>query len=183
MDEGDKVKGGTVFWGLDIPEQFKRVFKGVVISNQGDVYIEWKEPKEVGLWAEGLGGLFMHSIASKAIRVDASELPPPMEVAVKQPVGSREVCIHCGIRPTGHVAVMLCPGEVAVKQPVGPVSKEKFESLTPRSRGMLVYLRGSDWREPNIPNEDNPYPPQSRGFEEWAQGRALGVQAAQDSEE
>jgi len=59
-------------------------------------------------------------------------------------------------------------------------TKERFERLSPTSRGYVVYLYGA-WDEyPHIPDERNPYPMESQDFSDWERGQRIAVLEARD---
>lgn len=64
-----------------------------------------------------------------------------------------------------------------------PMTKEEFEALNPFDRGFAAYMLGAREDEPNVPDEENPYSPDSIEFERWDAGQEQAVLAAQDSEE
>lgn len=68
-----------------------------------------------------------------------------------------------------------------IPPPQDGMTKEEFESLPPRLRGYFVYIYGGKYphRQPNIPNESNPYPDESPESELWFEGQ---IQAAFEDE-
>ena len=62
------------------------------------------------------------------------------------------------------------------------LSKSEFESLTPRTRGYVVYMAGSRDDQLNVPDESNPYPSGSCDALEWDEGQHKAVLEAQDEE-
>lgn len=60
------------------------------------------------------------------------------------------------------------------------MTKEQFESLTPRERGYVVYLAGCRDDQPNIPDEANPYPRDTEDAREWREGQIQAVIETQD---
>lgn len=67
-----------------------------------------------------------------------------------------------------------------MEQATRPMSKEEFEALDPKTRGYAVYMMGNRSDEPNVPNEDNPYPAGSPEHAAWDDGQSLAVQDVQD---
>jgi hypothetical protein len=63
------------------------------------------------------------------------------------------------------------------------MTKAEFEALTPRWRGYTVYMAGERDDQPNIPNEENPYPVGSHKARCWDDGQRDAALAAQDGEE
>lgn len=61
------------------------------------------------------------------------------------------------------------------------ISKEEFELLDPKSRGYIVYLKGAREDEPNVPDEDNPYPEDTEKHKWWNEGQDDAMILAQDS--
>lgn len=62
------------------------------------------------------------------------------------------------------------------------LTKEEFENLSPKDRGFAVYMMGAREDQPNIPDEDNPYPENSQEYEEWEKGNWQGYLLVLDSE-
>jgi len=61
------------------------------------------------------------------------------------------------------------------------ISRETFESLSPRDRGFAVYMYGCRDDQPNIPDESNPFQKGCGDWEEWNQGQHEAVIAVQDN--
>lgn len=51
------------------------------------------------------------------------------------------------------------------------ITKEEFEALDPFHRGWAVYMAGAREDQPNVPQEDNPYPDGSEEASEWDRGQ------------
>ncbi len=65
----------------------------------------------------------------------------------------------------------------------GPMTAEYFAGLTAFRRGYAVYWFGENKEEPNVPDESNPYPPNSEDASRWDAGQFQAMLDAQDSEE
>jgi len=55
------------------------------------------------------------------------------------------------------------------------LSQKEFNDLTPYQRGYTVYLYGANPEEPNVPDEQNPYPKDSNEHFEYLCGAAKAV--------
>jgi len=64
-----------------------------------------------------------------------------------------------------------------------PISKQYFESLSPFDRGWCVYMAGKREDQPNIPDEDNPYPDGTDDHQQWDRGQQRAMLEVMDSEE
>lgn len=63
------------------------------------------------------------------------------------------------------------------------ITQEEFQAFTPRQRGYAVYMVGSRADQPNVPDEENPYPRGSKAYAEWMSGLAQAIVHAQDCDE
>jgi len=61
------------------------------------------------------------------------------------------------------------------------MTPRKFLSLTPRQRGYVVYMVGTSIYQPNVPNEENPYPKDSDDAKEWDYGNEEAFMKEMDS--
>lgn len=61
------------------------------------------------------------------------------------------------------------------------ITKEGFQILTPKQRGYVVYMCGARDDEPNVPDEENPYPKNSTEHREWNEGAAIACHQAADN--
>lgn len=64
-----------------------------------------------------------------------------------------------------------------------PFTKSEFKQLAPYSRGYAVYMYGCRDDEPNVPDEENPYPKDSEYAKKWSEGQFAAMIVAQDGEE
>lgn len=63
------------------------------------------------------------------------------------------------------------------------LTADQFVRLSPRSRGYTVYMCGVRQDEPNVPDEENPYPHGSDEAEGWDLGQLEGALEAQDGDD
>lgn len=63
------------------------------------------------------------------------------------------------------------------------ISKEEFDALSPFTRGFVVYIHGAREDQPNVPDEKNPFPVDSREHIDWQQGAIAAYTSTIDSEE
>lgn len=61
-------------------------------------------------------------------------------------------------------------------------TKAEYDQMSPVTQGFWQYMDG-DWPGSELKGLTNPYPEGTADHQEWERGQALGVQAAQDSEE
>lgn len=68
-----------------------------------------------------------------------------------------------------------------IPTPQDRITTEEFEALPPRVRGYYVFIFGGRYphRQPNIPQESNPYPDGSPESDLWLEGQ---IKAAFDCE-
>ncbi len=59
-----------------------------------------------------------------------------------------------------------------------PITKERFEAMTPRQKGYAVYMCGCRKDQPNVPED---FMPTEEDAEEYAAGAFSGAIEAQDS--
>ncbi len=62
-------------------------------------------------------------------------------------------------------------------------TKAQFDAFDPRERGFIVFMCGSIRSQPNIPDEDNPYPlaAETKAHLDWALGQIAAWCEAQDA--
>lgn len=63
----------------------------------------------------------------------------------------------------------------------GVLTKSQFERLSAFKRGYCVYMAGCRRDQPNVPNEANPYPEDSRKAKQWERGALAACMEVQDS--
>lgn len=63
------------------------------------------------------------------------------------------------------------------------ITKKEFASLSPYQRGYTVYWCGANPKQPNVPDEENPYPVNSLERAEWDQGAEAAARDAQDGDD
>lgn len=64
-----------------------------------------------------------------------------------------------------------------------PITAEEFLALSPRARGYVVYMYGMRDDQPNVPEEENPYPSRTREWEEWGAGAHMAMLLAQEGDD
>lgn len=63
------------------------------------------------------------------------------------------------------------------------ITADEFRLLSPFNRGYTVYMCGTCNDQPNVPDEQNPYIPNTPAYKRWEEGAMLAVREAQESEE
>lgn len=58
------------------------------------------------------------------------------------------------------------------------ITAEQFAKMSPHARGYAAYMFGADSEQPNVPDENNPYPEGSTSHELWNKGQRSAVLAA-----
>lgn len=58
-----------------------------------------------------------------------------------------------------------------------------LEELEPFARGYVVYWYGANEDVPNIPDEKNPYPKDSKEWKEWKDGAFTAALHAQEGDD
>lgn len=63
-----------------------------------------------------------------------------------------------------------------------PMTREEFEALPALSRGYIVYMLGARDDQPNVPDEQNPYPTGTPERDLWEQGQVRASIEVLDAE-
>lgn len=63
------------------------------------------------------------------------------------------------------------------------MTREQFESLTPRQRGYVAYMLGAREDFPGVPDEKNPYPARSKQAAQWDAGQQAAAIEAQEGDD
>lgn len=63
------------------------------------------------------------------------------------------------------------------------LTKKAFAALSPFARGYAVYMLGRRDDQPNVPDEQNPFPSGTRAHRRWAAGQDAAIRDVVDGEE